>query len=338
MTRPTPIFSIAPMMDWTDRHFRYLMRQVTRRALLYTEMVTTGALLYGDRARHLDFSPEESPVALQLGGDDANALAECARLGEAWGYAEINLNVGCPSERVQSGNFGACLMARPELVARCVSEMKAAVGIPVTVKHRIGVDDLDTYEDMARFVSVVAEAGADRFTVHARKAWLSGLSPKENRTVPPLRYPEVYRLKAEFPQLAVELNGGVRTLGEARRHLRHVDAVMVGRAAYEAPYDWVTADVLLFGDAAPPKTRREVVLGVLPYLESQLSEGVYLSRVARHLLNLFKDVPGAKRWRRHLSEHMHRPGAGPEVVLGALALLPETVLDARPEVSPVASP
>lgn len=324
-------FSVAPMMDVTDRHFRFVTRQLSAKALLYTEMVTSGALLHGDRARHLDFSPAELPLALQLGGDDPAALSECARIGEAWGYTEVNLNVGCPSPRVQRGNFGACLMAQPELVAECVAAMREAVGIPVTVKHRIGVDDLDRYEDMARFVRVVAAAGAARFTVHARKAWLSGLSPKENRSVPPLRYEEVYRLKREFPELVIELNGGVRTLAEARAHLAHVDAVMVGRALWEDPYAWALTDQALFGERAPAKTRREVVLAALPYLEAQLERGVPLPRLLRPLLNLFKGVPGAKGWRRYLSERAHRPGAGPEVVARALEQLPEAVQCARPE-------
>ncbi len=331
MTAPHYPLSIAPMMDWSDRHYRYLMRQITRRAFLYSEMVTTGAILYGDRRRHLDFSIEELPLSLQLGGDDPAALAECARIGADWGYSEINLNVGCPSERVQSGNFGACLMAQPELVAECVAAMRRAVSIPVTVKHRIGVDDLDRFEDMRRFVGIVAEAGAERFTVHARKAWLSGLSPKENRTIPPLRYGDVYRLKREFPYLVIELNGGVRSLSEARSHLRHVDAVMVGRAAYEDPYSFATADQLLFAESYPARTRCDIVAAMLPYLETQLSEGVYLSHITRHMLNLFKNVPGAKGWRRHLSENAHREGAGPEVVWRALEHVPDAFLDERPE-------
>ena len=330
MTAPHP-FSVAPMMDVTDRHFRFVARQLSAKALLYTEMVTTGALLRGDRARHLVFSPAELPLALQLGGDDPAALAECARLGETWCYSEVNLNVGCPSPRVRRGNFGACLMARPELVAECVAAMRGAASIPVTVKHRIGVDELDRYEDMARFVRVVSAAGAARFTVHARKAWLSGLSPKENRSVPPLRYEDVYRLKEEFPELTVELNGGVRTLAEVKTHLARVDAVMVGRAVWEDPYSWAATDQALFGACAPAKTRREVVLATLPYLEAQLGRGVPLPRLLRPLLNLFKGVPGAKGWRRHLSERAHRPNAGPEVVAEALEQLPEAVQCARPE-------
>ena len=284
--------SIAPMMDWTDRHYRYFMRRLTQRTLLYTEMVTTGAVLHGDKARHLDFSPEELPLALQLGGDDPAALAECARIAEDWGYTEVNLNVGCPSERVQSGNFGACLMAQPELVASCVAAMRGATSLPVTVKHRIGVDELDRYEDMANFVRVVSEAGPARFTVHARKAWLQGLSPKENRTVPPLRYEEVHRLKREFPHLSTEINGGFRTLEAIQSQLTKVDAVMVGRAAYETPYLFATVDKGVFGEDVVPVTRREVVQKMLPYVEAQLEKGVYLNRITRHMLGLF--APSAR--------------------------------------------
>ncbi len=322
--------SVAPMMDWTDRHYRVFMRGITRRTLLYTEMVTMNAVLRGDRARVLGFSELEKPLALQLGGDDPQRLAECARIAEDWGYDEVNLNVGCPSARVKSGNFGACLMAQPGLVADCVDAMKQAVTIPVTVKHRIGIDDQDRYEDMRRFVTTVSGAGAERFTVHARKAWLSGLSPKENRTVPPLRYEEVYRLKDEFPHLRIELNGGVRTLGAAQAHLRHVDAVMIGRAAYETPYVLAAADRVFYGGGAVP-TPEDVVRAFTPYLETQLARGVPLKSMARHILGLFGGVPGARAWRRHLSEEMHRPGAGSEVVLRALEHIPPEVRGARPE-------
>jgi len=318
------------MMDWTDRHYRVFMRGITQRTLLYTEMVTVNAVLHGDRERLLGFSALEKPLAVQLGGDDPKALAECARIAEAWGFDEVNLNVGCPSERVQSGNFGACLMVRPEVVAECVEAMRDAVHIPVTVKHRIGVDDLDRFEDVANFVRVVSQAGADRFTVHARKAWLKGLSPKENRTVPPLRYEDVYRLKREFPHLRIEINGGVRTLGDARRHLTRVDGVMIGRAAYETPYLLATADRAFFGAATPPPTRREVVTAMLPYLEARLAEGVPLHRITRHMLGLFAGQPGAKAWRRHLSENAHKGGAAASVLSAALQGVPLEVLDARP--------
>jgi tRNA-dihydrouridine synthase A len=315
--------SVAPMMDWTDRHYRRFLRFVTRRTPLYTEMITTGAILHGDRERLLGFSRAEHPLALQLGGDDPRALAECARIASAWGYDEINLNVGCPSDRVQSGRFGACLMARPDDVARCVEALRAATDLPVGVKHRIGIDDLDTYEHMLAFVDTVAAAGADRFTVHARKAWLEGLSPKENRTVPPLRYDDVYRLKAERPGLRIEINGGVRTLDEAKAHLERVDGVMIGRAAYETPYVLSDADRRFFGDARPPLSRHEVVRAMLPYVEEQRTNGVYLGRITRHMLGLFAGRPGARAWKRHISENAHRPGAGPDVLLAALELVPE---------------
>lgn len=328
--------SVAPMMDWTDRHYRYFMRRITRRTLLYSEMVTTGALLHGDRERLLAFDPLERPLALQLGGDDPEALAACARLAQERGFDEVDLNVGCPSDRVQRGNFGACLMTEPDTVAVAVAAMRAATGLPVTVKHRIGVDDLDRYEDMERFVAAVAAAGADRFIVHARKAWLKGLSPKQNRTVPPLRYRDVYRLKRTFPELIVEINGGVATFSEAEDHLRHVDGVMIGRAAYEKPYLFAGADSRFFGEVAPPPSRREVVEGMVPYLERELAAGTYLSSVTRHMMGLFRGCAGGKTWRRHLSENSQREGAGVGVVLAALALVPDEVLDERPERSAAA--
>ncbi len=244
----TRAVSVAPMMDRTDRHFRYFMRQITRRTLLYTEMVTMNAILHGDRESLLGYSEEEHPIALQLGGDDPGKLAECAKIAEDWGYDEVNLNVGCPSDRVQKGRFGACLMAYPDVVARSVEAMREACGLAVTVKHRIGVDDLDQYEDMKRFVETVARAGCDRFSVHARKAWLQGLSPKENREVPPLRYEDVYRLKDEFRDLKIEINGGIKTLAETKTHLERVDAVMIGRAAYDNPYVFAEVDREIFGD------------------------------------------------------------------------------------------
>lgn len=315
--------SIAPMMRRTDRHYRYFLRLLTRHTLLYTEMRHTrevlGAPSMEDRA--LAFSPEENPLALQVGGDDPAQMAECARIAERGGYAEINLNIGCPSERVQSGNFGCCLMGQPEVVASCVRAMREVVDIPVTVKHRIGFDEQDRYEDMVRFVETVREAGCERFTVHARKAWLKGLSPKENRTIPPLRYEDVYRLKEEFPELFIEINGGIRTLDEAQEHLKYVDAVMIGRAAYETPYIFAEADALIYGDAREVPSRVEVVEQMIPYIEKHLSAGDQLSQIAGHMLSLFAFEPGARRWRRHLSENMHRAGAGPQVVLEALALV-----------------
>ena len=316
-------------MDWTDRHQRVFMRGVTRHALLYTEMVTMNAVLRGDRAQVLGYSAAEKPLALQLGGDDPVKLAECARIAEDWGYDEVNLNVGCPSARVQNGNFGACLMAQPELVAACVAAMQGAVKVPVTVKHRIGIDDLDSFERLEHFVRIVADAGAARFSVHARKAWLSGLSPKENRTVPPLRYGTVYRLKEEFPELEIELNGGVKTLEDVQAQLKYVDAVMLGRAAYETPFGLARADALFYGAEHAP-TRRKVIEFVLPYLETQLSYGVPLNSMTRHMLGLFAGQPGARAWRRHISENVHKPRAGTEVVQDALNLVPDTVLDERP--------
>jgi tRNA-dihydrouridine synthase A len=324
--------SIAPMMDWTDRHYRFFMRQITKQTLLYTEMVTTGAIIHGDKKRHLDFSPEELPLALQLGGDDPKALAECATIGEAWGYSEINLNVGCPSDRVQNGNFGACLMAQPELVATCIEAMKNVVKIPVTVKHRIGIDALDRYEDMKNFVQIVSQAGADRFSVHARKAWLSGLSPKENRTVPPLRYDDVYKLKHEFPQLVIEINGGITTLGEAHHHLNFVDSVMIGRTAYENPYLFATVDEEFYGPSKPIPTRRDILENMLPYIEYWTSQDVYLKHISRHILGLFAGKPGAKAWKRYLSENAHKSDAGVHTILKAMKQVPDEVLDERPEI------
>ncbi len=326
------------MMDLTDRHYRAFMRGVTRRTLLYSEMVTTNAVLRGDRARVLGFSDLEKPLVLQLGGDDPAALAECARIAEDYGYDEVNLNVGCPSARVRSGNFGACLMMQPERVAASVAAMRAAVKVPVTVKHRIGVDEHDSFEWLTHFVRTVAATGAERFSVHARKAWLSGLSPKENRTVPPLRYEVVYRLKETFPELTFELNGGVKTLEEASGQLEHLDAVMIGRAAYETPYLFATADALFYGETHVP-TRREVVKAFKPYVFEQLAKGVPLNRLTRHMLGLFAGCPGARAWRRHLSENAHKPGAGLRVLEEALCAVPNEVLNARPDVpSPVSSP
>ena len=315
--------SVAPMMDLTDRHFRYLLRCVSRRTLLYTEMVAARAVLHGDRSRLLAFHPDEHPIALQLGGDDPTELAEAARIGTAFGYDEIDLNVGCPSQRVASGNFGACLMATPTTVARAVEAMRAATPLPVTVKHRIGIDDADAFEDLLAFVDTVAAAGADAFAVHARKAWLSGLSPKENRTIPPLRYGDVHRLKRERPELTVEINGGVRDLGAARRQLELVDGVMIGRAAYEAPMILADADALLWGEPARARSAHEVARAMLPYIELRRAEGVPLHAITRHMLGLFRGVPGARAYRRHVSERAHDPGAGPEVVEGALRLIAE---------------
>ena len=321
---PAPLaapVSVAPMMKRTDRHFRYFMRGITKRTLLYTEMVTTGAVLFGHREKLLGFDSVEGPLALQLGGDDPRALAECARIGEGWGYDEVNLNVGCPSDRVQNGNFGASLMARPEVVADAVALMQKAVTIPVTVKHRIGIDTLDSYDDMKRFVTTVADAGCTRFTVHARKAWLEGLSPKENRTVPPLRYPDVHRLKQELPHLTIEINGGITTLDGIALQLEQVDAVMLGRAAYDDPFLFSEVDSRFFGEAPAPVNRRAAVERMIPYIEARRAEGLPLTRISRHLLNAFAGQHNGRLWRRALTENSSRPGAGVEVIQNALTLI-----------------
>lgn len=323
----TPPLSVAPMMDRTDRHFRLLLRLISRHTLLYTEMVTTGAVIHGDRRRHLDFDDRERPLALQLGGDDPATLAECARMAADWGYDEVNLNIGCPSDRVQNGHFGACLMAHPDRVARAVEAMRRAVDLPVTVKHRIGIDHLDSYEHMLGFVDTVAAAGCYRFSVHARIAWLQGLSPKENRTVPPLRYDDVYRLKRERPELPIEINGGITTLDESEEHLRHVDAVMIGRAAWDTPWLFAGADRRFFGPTTHSPTRRQVAEAFLAYLEERLTAGDSLHHVAKPIFNLFSGRPGARAFRRHLSENLHRPGAGPQTLRDALDLVPDQVLD-----------
>ncbi len=328
-----PVLSVAPMMEWTDRHYRFFMRLITRRTLLYTEMVTAQAILNGDKQRLLGFSPEEHPLALQLGGDDPGDLAESARIGVDYGYDEIDLNVGCPSDRVQSGRFGACLMARPETVARCVEAMREAVSIPVTVKHRIGIDGRESYEEMADFVRIVADAGCDRFIVHARIAILQGLSPAENRTVPPLRYEDVYRLKREFPHLSIEINGGIRTLPDAQAHLEQCDGVMIGRAAYENPFIFAGADKMFFESEGPGLTRREIVERMIPYMDEQVArnERMRLTALSRHLIGLFAGEPGSRRWRRHISENAHRPGKTAAILREAMAGLPDHVLDARPD-------
>ncbi|MCW8124993.1 tRNA dihydrouridine(20/20a) synthase DusA [Microbulbifer halophilus] len=313
-------FCTAPLMDWSDRHCRYLWRLLSRHALLYTEMVTTGALIHGDRERHLQFDAAELPVALQLGGSDPRELAACARMGEQWGYSEINLNCGCPSDRVQSGRFGACLMAEPELVAEGLAAMREAVSIPVTVKHRIGIDDMEDYAGLSRFVEAQADAGITTFIVHARKAWLDGLSPRQNREIPPLKYDMVYRLKRNYPQLEIVLNGGIDSIDECRGHLRQLDGVMLGRAPYQMPNLLAQVDRELFGGESGP-TPVEVVGRMLPYIERQLGHGTRLNHITRHMLGLFQGVPGARRFRRHLSENAHKPGAGPEVLEQALALV-----------------
>ena len=314
--------SVAPMMDRTDRHFRYFMRQITRKTLLYTEMITAQAILHGDRNKLLGFDPAEKPLSLQIGGDDPQLLAKCARIAEDMGYDEVNLNVGCPSNRVQSGNFGACLMAQPALVADCVASMQAAVSIPVTVKHRIGIDECDRYEDMATFVTTVATAGCRRFTIHARKAWLQGLSPKDNRNIPPLRYDDVYRLKRDQPDLWIEINGGIKTLPQAHDHLQQVDAVMIGRAAYDTPYVFALADCDIYG-ATAPVTRHQVVMAMLPYIARWTEGGTKLHAITRHMLQLFHGQPGSRAWKRYLTDNSCRAGAGVDTVKAALAQVPD---------------
>ena len=330
--RPQPL-SVAPMMDRTDRHYRYFMRQLTRRTLLYTEMITTAALLHGDPRRFLEFSETEKPLALQLGGDDPAALSHCARLAEDWGYDEVNLNVGCPSDRVKQGHFGACLMAQPEVVARAVEAMQRATSLPITVKHRIGIDGLERYEDMERFVSLVAAAGCGAFIVHARIAILQGLSPKENRTVPPLRYDDVYRLKTAYPQLHIGINGGILSLSQAARHLEAVDGVMIGRAAYDQPFLFAEADQLFFGEQSEPASRRQVLEAMLPYLEGWTAQGLPPQRITRHLLGLFAHQPAARAWRRLLSRQALTADTARQALRAALRELPAAVLDARPQVS-----
>ncbi len=306
------------MLDWSDTHCRYFHRLLSRHALLYSEMVTTGAILQGNRDRHLQFNSEEHPVALQLGGSNPTDLALCAKIGEDYGYDEINLNVGCPSDRVQNGRFGACLMAEPELVADCVAAMRQAATVPVTVKSRIGIDDRDSYEELVNFIGTVASAGCETFVVHARKAWLSGLSPKENREIPPLCYDSVFRLKQDFTHLNIIINGGIATLQTSLELLSQVDGVMLGREIYHNPYLLAEVDSRIFDDDHPVKSRQETVLSLIPYVERQLRQGVRLNSIARHLLGLFHGESGARAWRRHISENANKPGADQRVLLDAL--------------------
>jgi tRNA-dihydrouridine synthase A len=315
------------MMEWTDRHCRFFHRLLTRRALLYTEMVTSAAIIHGKRDKLLAFNAAEHPVALQLGGSDPVQLAEAARIGAAFGYDEINLNIGCPSDRVQAGRFGACLMAEPELVADCVAAMRGAVAVPVTVKCRIGIDDQDAEADFTRFIETVAAAGCDTFIVHARKAWLNGLSPKQNRDVPPLDYGRVYRLKAARHDLVVILNGGIASLDEAETHLAHVDGVMLGRSAYQNPALLADVDYRIFSDAPCPIDPAEIVMRMVPYVEAELANGERLSAITRHMVGLVQSVPGARAFRRHLTEAAIRPGAGAEVLSDALAMLSHGMAD-----------
>lgn len=308
------------MLDWTDRHERYFLRLLSQHALLYTEMVTTGALLHGDRARHLDFSHEEHPVALQLGGSDPDDMARCAELAQQWGYDEVNINVGCPSDRVQSGSFGACLMAEPDRVAACVKSMQRACDIPVTVKSRIGIDEHDSEDFLQHFIETVANGGCDTFIVHARIAILAGLSPKENRDIPPLKYERVHRLKQRYPDLKISINGGFKTLSDCLTQLDHVDGVMMGREAYQNPYILAAVDREIFACTDTMPSRAEVMEQYLSYVAVQLAQGTALQHMTRHILGLYKGQPGGRLFRRHLSEHAHRKGAGISVLEDAVAL------------------
>lgn len=321
-------FSLAPMMEWSTSDCRTFWRILTQKAVLYTEMVTTGALLHGDKKRFLDYNACEHPLALQLGGSDPKALAECSRIAEDWGYDEVNLNCGCPSDRVQNGMIGACLMAEPELVADCIATMQAAVKIPVTVKHRIGIDDMDDYQGLVKFVSTIAATGCNTFIVHARKAWLKGLSPKENREVPPLQYDKVYQLKQEFPHLNIVINGGITTLEQSSNLLQHLDGVMVGREAYSNPYMLARVDQDIYGVDSPVISRDEVIEIFMGYCEEQLAKGARLNHLTRHILGLYQGQPGARQFRRIISEEAHKPNAGIEVLKRAL-----TALDIQEEIS-----
>ena len=317
-------FCVAPMMDWTTSHYRYLARLLSRRTLLYTEMVTTGALIHGDTERFLHHDEAEYPLALQLGGSDARELAHCAALAEKFGFDEVNLNVGCPSDRVQNNMIGACLMGHPDKVAEGVKAMIEATALPVTVKHRIGIDGRESWDELCEFVEKVAEAGCQTFIAHARIAILEGLSPKENREIPPLKYDWVYRLKEKYPQLEILINGGIKTFDECHEHLAHTDGVMLGREAYHNPWLLAGVDPEFFGEAAPVASRHDALRAMFPFIETELARGVYLGHMTRHLLGLFHGQPGGRQFRRHISENAHKPGAGLEVVERAMALVPES--------------
>ncbi|EIJ41103.1 tRNA dihydrouridine synthase A [Beggiatoa alba B18LD] len=314
------LIAVAPMLDWTDRHDRYFLRLLSPSVLLYSEMVTTGAIIHGDRDRFLRFHPSEHPVALQLGGSDPQALADCARIAKDYGYAEVNLNVGCPSDRVQSGQFGACLMATPALVADCVATMKQAVNIPITVKSRIGIDELDSYEHLCHFIQTIAQAGCDTFIIHARKAWLQGLSPKENREIPPLCYDVVHQIKTDFPHLTIIINGGLKTIADVEQQLLKVDGVMIGREAYQNPYLLADLEQHFFNPNYQKPTRQAIVEQMIPYITAELDSGrAYLANITRHLLGLFQGECGARHWRRYLSEHAPNRHADAQVLRQALA-------------------
>lgn len=333
------------MMDWSDRHCRMFWRQLSREAVLYTEMITTGAILHAGPERFLTFNEDEHPVALQLGGSNPADLARCAKIAEQWGYDEVNLNCGCPSDRVQNGMFGACLMAHPLLVADCIKSMQDACNIPVTIKHRIGIDAMESYADMLSFIEPLQAVGCNTFIVHARKAWLQGLSPKQNREIPPLQYEMVYQLKKDFPQLEIIINGGITTMQESVDHLKTTDGVMLGRSAYHNPYILAEVDELIYSvqdpiskaqgkevwnrEATMPKSRDQVLLDFIPYIEKQLEKGVALNHITRHILGLFQSVPGAKRFRRHISQNAHKRGAGIEVVYEARDLVKDAQYQAE---------
>jgi len=321
---PKRLLSIAPMMEYTDRHDRYFLRLLSKHTWLYTEMLTSNTLIHGDAERFLQYNDSEHPLALQLGGSDPKDLAICSKMANDFGYDEINLNVGCPSDRVKSGRFGASLMANPQLVARCVEAMQSNSSVPVTVKCRLGIDDLDKYEDLKTFIQIVARGGCQIFIIHARKAWLQGLSPKENRDVPPLNYETVYCIKREFPELEIIINGGLKTLEDAKKQLDFVDGAMIGREAYHNPYILVKADQLIYGDNNELlPSRKKILEQYLPYVEQQLTKGVNLTQISRHLLGLFQGLPGAKAWRRHISENAYKDGAGIEVIEQAQRLVSE---------------
>jgi tRNA-dihydrouridine synthase A len=316
---PDRKFCVAPMLDWTDRHCRYFMRLISEQAVLYTEMITTGAILYGDTDYHLAMNPEEHPVALQLGGSDPADLAKACVLASHYDYAEINLNCGCPSDRVQNGMFGAVMMKNAQITADCVAAMQHAVDLPVTVKHRIGVDDFDSYEFLCEFVETLAATGCTTFLVHARKAWLKGLSPKQNREIPELNYDRVYQLKKDYPQLEIIINGGVTDLAQSQQHLQQLDGVMVGREAYTNPYLLATVDQQIYGSEAPVKSRQKIAEEFLQYVDNELAKGTKLQAMTRHILGLFHGMPGARQYRRHISENAYKPDASIDVLTTALA-------------------
>lgn len=327
---PSRRFCVAPMMDWTTPHFRYLARLLSRRTLLYTEMVTTGALIHGDTDRLLRHDELEYPLALQLGGSDAGELAHCARLAQQYGFDEVNLNVGCPSDRVQNNMIGACLMGHPAKVAEGVSAMIEATELPVTVKHRIGINGRDSWDELCEFVETVATAGCQTFIVHARIAILEGLSPKENRDIPPLKYDWVYRLKQQYPDLEIIINGGIKTFEECHHHLAHTDGVMLGREAYHNPWMLAGVDPAFFGEAAPIASRQEALRAMFPFIQQELDRGVYLTHITRHIMGLFLGMPGGRQFRRHLSENANKPGSGLEVIEQALAKIRQPDPDTAP--------